>query len=1099
MRAFHTTSSETYRTPIGAVPVGGVISLNIDVFDDDVQQCCVHMWSDANGEEVIVMQEIPADTFAYEASCAKRFSIAYTCGATGVYWYTFDITSSQGDVWRYGAQEGYTTGEGTFVYGQPPAFQITVFEAREIQPEWYRFSVAYQIFPDRFYRGETWDAEAARACLAERAGDKRRLIEDWDIPPTYDRNPDGSIATWDFYGGTLQGIIEKLDYLADLGIGVLYLNPIFEATSNHRYDTADFTTIDSLLGTEEDFRRLCTEAEKCGISIILDGVFNHCGADSRYFNRFGTYDEVGAYQSEDSPYRDWFFFREDGTYAGWWNNPDLPDLNEQNPQVQDLICGEQGIVRRWMRAGAKGWRLDVADELSDAFIAAIKRAVLEENPEAVLIGEVWEDASHKEAYGVLRQYFQGHELDGVMNYPFRSALIAFLRGEQTAYTCARALTELQENYPHDNHYSGLNLLGSHDRERILTLLGATKNPQHLSDAEAQTFELTSEEFHLGIPRFWLACLMQVSMPGVPCVYYGDEQGLTGLKDPYNRATYPWDPKRQNKDCFSIVRNSIALRKTLPALVDGTCRIEALNDDVLAIWRETADQTVCVILNASLDHAHTVQIPVCAPVVTEVLSGVTPRCAHGAAELELWPLGSAVVVCCEVERVQKSLERGMGVLAHLTSLPEAKDCPQGPLGQSAYRFVDWLEAGGQKYWQILPVNPTDAYGSPYAGLSSCAGNLAFLVDDIPTTRVAYASQKTSEAFRVFCEREQEWLAPYAAFRALKVRYNEAPWYEWDPEHRTYHADLLHDKKLRKQIEDEMLLQFAFHEQMTQLRKYANERGIQIIGDMPMYVSVDSSDVWSRQDLFELDACGKPRLQAGAPADHFSAEGQLWGNPVYRWDACRREDYAWWIMRLRRAFDLYDIVRLDHFIGFASYFAIEEGKSALAGTFKYGPGMELFQKAYEQLGPLPCIAEDLGLLTPAVRALLLSTGFMGMDIIQFADGDVRESYIPRAHTVTYTGTHDNQTLRGFCASRFGLNADEAQVLARKLCMTTVCSDAPVAIVALQDVLELDDDCRMNTPGTTANNWSWQAQEDDILAAQAHLAQLAEISGRIVNVSR
>ena len=257
-------------------------------------------------------------------------------------------------------------------------------------------------------------------------------MEDWDEPPTYDRNPDGSIRTWDFYGGSLKGIEGDLPRLADLGITVIYLNPIFEAASNHRYDTSDYLKIDPVLGTEEDFRHLCAEAKKRGISIILDGVFNHTGDDSVYFNRYGNYPDVGAWQSPESPWRDAYRFHEDGTYDCWWGISNMPALNEDSPKVKELILGEHGVVRTWLRAGARGWRLDVADELKEEMIAGIKQATLEERPDGVVIGEVWEDASNKVSYGHLRHYLLGDELDSAMNYPFRDMVLGFLLGTKDA-------------------------------------------------------------------------------------------------------------------------------------------------------------------------------------------------------------------------------------------------------------------------------------------------------------------------------------------------------------------------------------------------------------------------------------------------------------------------------------------------------------------------------------------------------------------------------------------------------------------------------------------------------------------------------------------
>ena len=320
MKARHVTSEREYRSPFGAVQLGGTVSLSIDVWDAEVVFCTLRVWTDAHGEELIEMR-------GSERGDVIRFTATYRPAETGVVWYSFDIEASDGAVWRYGAREGWVTGEGAFAYGDPPSFQITVFSPRPRQPRWYREGIVYQIFPDRFARGEDWEERAAEALAVPRkGGPERALVEDWDTPPTYERTPDGGVARWDFYGGTLEGIREKLGYLEDLGATALYLNPVFEAASNHRYDTADYLRIDPMLGDEESFRALCVDAAEHGISVILDGVFNHVGADSRYFNRFGTYREPGAWQGEQSPYRDWFTLNEDGTYAGWWGDQNRPSV-----------------------------------------------------------------------------------------------------------------------------------------------------------------------------------------------------------------------------------------------------------------------------------------------------------------------------------------------------------------------------------------------------------------------------------------------------------------------------------------------------------------------------------------------------------------------------------------------------------------------------------------------------------------------------------------------------------------------------------------------------------------------------------------------------
>ena len=1021
--------------------------------------------------------------------------MSYTPAQTGVVWYSFDLAASDGATWRYGAREGWTTGEGDFAYGNPPSFQLTVYVPRQTQPDWYKNGIVYQVFPDRFARGADWRERAEKALAAHREGPARVLVEDWDTPPAYKKSEDGDILEWDFYGGTLRGVREKLDYLADLGVTVIYLNPIFEAASNHRYDTADYLRIDPMLGDEEEFCALAREAAERGISIMLDGVFNHCGQDSRYFNRYGNYPEPGAWQGDESPYRDWFFFNEDGTYDGWWGNPDLPDVNEKSPEYRELICGQDGVVRKWLRAGARGWRLDVADELSDSFIEDIKAAMVAERPDGALVGEVWEDASNKMAYGKLRQYFEGTELDGTMNYPLRTALLAFVRNQIGAPEMAARLEQLRENYPRDAFFSCLNLLGSHDRERLFTMLGDAPDPDTLSEEECAAFRLDEGHASLAMSRLWLTVLLQMTLPGVPCVYYGDERGMEGFRDPYNRAAFPWDGGRM--DCATVFRNAIAVRKALPVLTTGDFEPFADGEDVFGFWRRGEDgECVCVLANASLHDAHTVRVPMAGEAVSDVVSGTVPAVVDGCAEAFLWPLGTAVLHFHKQRRLQEPLEPGMGVLCHVTSLPN--EGRSGTLGAPARRFVDWLAECGQTYWQVLPVNPADGYGSPYAGLAAFAGNTCLLEKDPADVLAELKDADDDTDYQAFLEKNKYWLTPYATFRAIKDLLGEGPWQEWPDAYARFSPGLARRVELADGVDRHRKLQYEFQREWDELRAYANARGIKIVGDMPMYVSGDSADVWAERDIFELDERGYAQVQAGCPGDGFDPEGQLWGNPTYRWDVLAARGYDWWLARLERAVETYDYVRLDHFIGFSSYYKIAKGKPAREGSFSFGPGLDLFRAAYQKMGPLPFIAEDLGVITPAVRALIAETGIPGMDIVQFSDGDVREGYEPRPGTVTFTGTHDNQTLLGFCQSRFGLEGEEAAQMADRIATSVLGSKNDVAIMPLQDVLGLDDAARMNVPGVAEGNWSWQAAWDDVVAATGRLAQMAQASGRFREAS-
>lgn len=1048
----------------------------------------LRVWTDERGEELLPM----------EGACEGdhvHYSVSYTPAQTGVVWYSFDLAASDGATWRYGAREGWTTGEGDFAYGNPPSFQLTVYVPRQTQPDWYKSGIVYQVFPDRFARGADWRERAEKALAAHREGPARVLVEDWGTPPAYKKSEDGDILEWDFYGGTLRGVREKLDYLADLGVTVIYLNPIFEAASNHRYDTADYLRIDPILGDEEEFCALAREARERGISIMLDGVFNHCGRDSRYFNRYGNYPEPGAWQGGESPYRDWFFFNEDGTYDGWWGNPDLPDVNEKSPEYRELICGQDGVVRKWLRAGARGWRLDVADELSDGFIEDIKAAMVAECPDGALVGEVWEDASNKMAYGKLRQYFEGTELDGTMNYPLRTALLAFVRNQIDAPEMAARLEQLRENYPRDAFFSCLNLLGSHDRERLFTMLGDAPDPDTLSDEECAAFRLDEGHASLAMSRLWLTVLLQMTLPGVPCVYYGDERGMEGFRDPYNRAAFPWDGGRM--DCATVFRNAIAVRKALPVLTTGDFEPFADGEDVFGFWRRGEDgECVCVLANASLHDAHTVRVPMAGEAVSDVVSGTVPAVVDGCAEAFLWPLGTAVLHFHKQRRLQEPLEPGMGVLCHVTSLPN--EGRPGTLGAPARRFVDWLAECGQTYWQVLPVNPADGYGSPYAGLAAFAGNTCLLEKDPEDVLAELKDADDDPDYQAFLEKNKYWLTPYATFRAIKDLLGEGPWQEWPDAYARFSPGLARRVELADGVDRHRKLQYEFQREWDELRAYANGRGVKIVGDMPMYVSGDSANVWAERDIFELDEKGYAQVQAGCPGDGFDPEGQLWGNPTYRWDVLAARGYDWWLARLERAVKTYDYVRLDHFIGFSSYYKIAKGKPAREGSFSFGPGLDLFRAAYQKLGPLPFIAEDLGVITPAVRALIAETGIPGMDIVQFSDGDVREGYEPKPDTVTFTGTHDNQTLLGFCQSRFGLEGQEATQMADHIAASVLGSKNDVAIMPLQDVLGLDDAARMNVPGVAEGNWSWQAAWEDVVAATGRLTQMAQASGRFREAS-
>ena len=465
----------------------------------------------------------------------------FTPEEPGLYFYQFEARTCRG-VQRLSRGE-----RGWAVFGGTWRWQLTVYQAGFETPSWLEGGVMYQIFPDRFFKSDQ-----------EKAGlpAGRTYHQDWYEQPDWRPNQQGRVTNSDFFGGDLRGIAEKLPYLKSLGVTCLYLNPVFESHSNHRYDTADYSKIDPLLGTEEDFTALCQAAGDLNIQVLIDGVFSHTGSDSVYFNREGRYESAGAYNSPESLYYPWYNFQNwPDQYESWWGFDTLPNVNETNESYNAFINGEDGIVRRWLRAGASGWRLDVADELPDLFIDKLSAAAKAEDSEALVLGEVWEDASNKAAYGVRRRYLLGGQLDSVMNYPFRDAIFAFLLGgDPKAF--AEAVENIVENYPPQCLRLLMNHIGTHDTERALTVLGG--EPAGSRGREWQSGQtLNQRQRETGVARLKLAAMLQYLLPGVPCLYYGDEAGLEGYRDPFNRACYPWG--REDKELLDWYRALGAMR------------------------------------------------------------------------------------------------------------------------------------------------------------------------------------------------------------------------------------------------------------------------------------------------------------------------------------------------------------------------------------------------------------------------------------------------------------------------------------------------------------------------------------------------------------
>lgn len=447
----------------------------------------------------------------------------YTPEGVGLHFYYFEANTCRGTQ-RLSRGRG-----GVGVFGSVDRWQMTVYSKDFSTPNWLSGGIMYQIFPDRFASSGTEKTNVPYG---------RRIHEGWLEQPEWRPNELGKVTNSDFFGGDLKGIEQKLPYLKKLGVTCIYCNPIFESHSNHRYDTADYSKIDPLLGTEEDFSDLCAAAKKLGIRVIIDGVFSHTGSDSIYFNREGRYPEPGAYQSRESQYSSWYTFKHwPNDYDCWWNFVTLPNVRETEPTYDSYINGDGGIVQKWIKAGASGWRLDVADELPDEFIDHLSAAAKSTDPNALVLGEVWEDASNKSAYGVRRRYLLGGQLDTVMNYPFRDAILGFLLGEN-ACEFKETVESIVENYPPQCLNLLMNHIGTHDTERAITVLGGEASGSRGREWQSAQ-KLSAEQRQLGKKRLRLASLMQYLLPGVPCIYYGDEAGVEGYRDPFNRTCYPW--------------------------------------------------------------------------------------------------------------------------------------------------------------------------------------------------------------------------------------------------------------------------------------------------------------------------------------------------------------------------------------------------------------------------------------------------------------------------------------------------------------------------------------------------------------------------------
>lgn len=591
--------NEFYKQPFGAVPAGQPVTFTVKTPKFIDPNLTLLVFGDGDGQHpaAVVNSELTGWDEAYDFRTCR-----FTPPLPGLYFYCFEANEA-------GGRRRIGKGEKNALR------QLTVYAPDLATPVFLKGGLIYQIFPDRF-------------CKSEKAGgypcpEGRVLRGDWGALPKYLPDEDGKYRPNDYFGGDLPGITERLPYLKSLGVTALYLNPVFEAHSNHRYNTADYFNIDPLLGTNEDFRNLCAHARELGIAVILDGVFSHTGSDSLYFNKEGRYGSGGAWRDPESPYRSWFAIQPDGSYDSWWGFETLPNVNETDPGYLEFICGQQGVAAHWLREGASGWRLDVADELPDAFLDAFTAAVKKEDPQALVMGEVWEDASNKSAYGVRRRYLLGGQLDSVMNYPFRDAIFSLVRDKDAAGALEQ-IRSIVENYPKPVLDCLMNALSTHDVERAISALGGEPIAGHDRRWQGEHHTLSPQQYAKGKALLMLASVMQYTLPGVPSLYYGDEAGLYGYKDPFNRGCFPWG---QQDEELTKHFETLGKLRAHPAFRDGVLHPVRFEGGFACYRRDSANGCAFVVVNAG-NQAEKVELP---PEFSTKPTLVCGKYSDGAAE------------------------------------------------------------------------------------------------------------------------------------------------------------------------------------------------------------------------------------------------------------------------------------------------------------------------------------------------------------------------------------------------------------------------------------------------------------------------------------
>ncbi len=576
MRILFDSKKTEYKTPFGTVIPGEacILHIHIPVTVPVTGTECVFTWEDGS------------HAFTVPMTCVDRkdsyhiFRGEFSILQPGLYFYHFVIykPDSSFRLFKQGDDTNMEAGEH---------WQLSCIPADFTTPDWAKGAVIYQVFPDRFCKMGSCDLTGKL--------EPYTVHENWNEEVSWQPTEDGLILNNDFYGGNFRGITAKMDYIASLGATILYLNPISKSFSSHRYDTGDYKTPDPMLGTIEDFQAMCQAAHDRGIRVILDGVFSHTGSNSLYFDKDGTFGGKGAYCTPDSPYYDWYHFQQyPDRYTSWWGFDTLPTVNKMAPGfLEYIITGEDSVVAHWLRLGADGFRLDVVDELPNEFVKRLKDQLRRLRPDALLIGEVWEDASNKIAYGIRRRYFTDSVLDSCMNYPFRTAILNFLKGHDRGSGFRSTVMSILENYPPQVLSCNMNLLGTHDTPRILTAL--VDDFQGSREEKARRF-LSDTQLPVAKERLMMASFLQYMLPGAPSLYYGDEAGMEGYADPFNRRTYPWG--QEDQELLEHFLQLGQLRNKLPALRLGGLEFFHADGGKLGFTRSYQGQQLRIYANRS---------------------------------------------------------------------------------------------------------------------------------------------------------------------------------------------------------------------------------------------------------------------------------------------------------------------------------------------------------------------------------------------------------------------------------------------------------------------------------------------------------------------